>query len=117
MRLDREVVQPPRRASELRKGGVWNVDDHSTIAAHQVGVAMGAKVVEGTPRPGMDVLDDLKFVESLQQPIDRRRGNARGAAFELGDQVISGHVLIGLGQDGDERTRRHGHSAARASDQ
>lgn len=116
VRVDREAVQLPGGAREVGERGVGYVDDQPTPAAHEMGMTVRSEVVKGGPEPRMDVLYYLQLVQTLQEPVDRRRGHARDATFDLGDQIVGRQVLVGLAQDGDEHTCGHGQPSAGVAD-
>ena len=82
-----------------RGDGLRNIGDGAAIGAHEMGMGVLTQVVERGTAAGMHVLQNVELVETLQNPVHRRWGDAGRSPLDLIDQIIGGEMAIGFGED------------------
>ncbi len=86
--LDGEAVVGLGCLRQLLEDRVGDVCDRSAVGAHQVGVVVLAKMVEGRPDSRVDVFDDLQLAQALEHSIDGRLRDTGRAPVEFFEEVV-----------------------------
>lgn len=98
------TVDRPEEGLELRRG---ELDDPLAPLADEVLVVLVGEVVDGTPVPQMDVIDDARLFEGFESPVYGRDVHGRKAALHTTDDVVGRYMTAGLQECLDDRLTRY----------
>ena len=92
----------PQSASEVVEGTERDLDHHTAFLTDQV-LMRFAQVIHGRAVAKVRVLDESKFLEQAQGPIDRRRVDVRTAGLNLACDLLGTSVVVRF-----EKRAQHG---------
>ncbi len=86
-----------------------NFKGHATDVTRQVSVNDSGEVIDRGALPKVRVYHNLEFFEFFEDAIDRRRTDFRSQSLNRARNRFSGHVLVVVEQDLDDRALRKGY--------